>query len=89
MLGSFMVFDIVSETPKDVTSTIRRRVDTSGSTPGDVAEDIPSPSIDKDLMRMDSAMDDWCLQLKRNVLVRNCLFSLQSNIQKNIFIDSF
>ena len=60
------------ETPKEIYTTTRRNnLDSSGSTPGSVAEEYSSPSIDKDLIRMDNAMDDWCLQLKRNVLVRS------------------
>jgi len=30
-----------------------------------------SPVIDADLARMEALLDNWCLDLKRNVLVRN------------------
>ena len=32
-----------------------------------------SPVIDADLARMEALLDNWCLDLKRNVLVRNGL----------------
>ena len=32
--------------------------------------------IDDDLMRMESLMEEWCLQLKRNVLVCIMIFSV-------------
>lgn len=42
----------------------------NNESPESIVGELSSPSIDKDLLRMDAAMDDWCLQLKRNVLVR-------------------
>ncbi|XP_066931658.1 centrosomal protein POC5-like [Clytia hemisphaerica] len=56
------------ETPKEPNRTLQRKVESNGSSPESLAGDVPSPSIDKDLIRMDNAMNDWCLQLKRNVL---------------------
>lgn len=38
------------------------------------ASPVPaSPVIDADLARMEALLDNWCLDLKRNVLVRNGL----------------
>ena len=36
-------------------------------------ESPASPVIDADLARMEVLLDNWCLDLKRNVLVRNAL----------------
>ena len=47
------------------------------SSPSTTLPDSLGERIDVDLVRMESLMDKWCLQLKRNVLVCEKLFLLQ------------
>lgn len=57
-----------TDTPcKDKHNSSNTQSDSTDSTPEGLHR-ISPPSVDKDLIRMDSLMDEWNLQLKRNVL---------------------
>ena len=47
-------------------------------------EDIFKVTIDHDVDKMDTLMDQWCLELKRNVLVRVYALSLSTSFSPSV-----
>lgn len=67
------------ETASAVIKTPEVEDESSSSRSAGESLDTPpsaSPVIDADLARMEALLDNWCLDLKRNVLVSFALFVL-------------
>ena len=54
----------VKETDDSLTSSQSATPDHSMDSPR-----VISPTVDADLVRMESQLDSWCLDMKRNILV--------------------
>lgn len=66
----------VKETDNSYTSSQSATPDGSINSPRMV-----SPTVDTDLVRMESQLDSWCLDLKRNILVSTRYFDIIDNIK--------
>ena len=58
---SGLIASATPETP-DTDASTASESDLSSNT-------VTSPSVDQDLARMEANLDNWCLDLKRNILV--------------------
>lgn len=64
---------VETNTVTPVIHTPEAEHESSTSSSRSPVESPASPVIDADLARMEVLLDNWCLDLKRNVLVRNGL----------------
>ena len=61
----------VKETDESFTSSQSGTLNHSMDSPRDI-----SPTVDADLIRMESQLDSWCLDMKRNILVSAFIYAI-------------
>ena len=81
----------VKETDESFTSSQSGTLNHSMDSPRDI-----SPTVDADLIRMESQLDSWCLDMKRNILVSAFIYAINvwwinrhgwhAYLQKSLFV---